>query len=345
MRNLQLLFIVLLFFQTTIFAQNEIVTTIKGKIDGGNFSEVMLTDISQEFMFGHDYISENEFVITSTIGRTDIYKLLLAQNFYVILILVPGQNVEIKIDASNAFISEVTGSPDTELLYNTFTAMNQFDKQLDSINNLIDTERRNFIKTIFAEHPQSLANLLFYKELDFQTDYPIIKQVSDSLAMAYPYNMFVNEMNMEVEAASFLSIGTKAPEIILNDKNGTQKKLSDLKGNYVLIDFWASWCAPCRRESPNLVQIYNDFHSKGFEIFGVSFDNNKDNWVKAIEDDKLNWTQVSDLMYWDSPIVQLYNIQGIPFTVLLDKEGNIVAKNLRGEELRSKLEEIFGSEK
>jgi thiol-disulfide isomerase/thioredoxin len=117
--------------------------------------------------------------------------------------------------------------------------------------------------------------------------------------------------------------------------------LSSLKGKVVLIDFWASWCGPCRKENPNVVRIYNKYHNEGFEIFGVSLDRNRDSWLKAIKNDNLSWIHVSDLKYWQSEGARLYGVNSIPFTVLLDKDGKILAKGLRGKSLEDKLEEIF----
>ena len=138
-----------------------------------------------------------------------------------------------------------------------------------------------------------------------------------------------------------LAVGQVAPEITLADPSGNMVSLSSLRGNYVMIDFWAAWCKPCRAENPNVVALYKKYNPKGFEVFGVSLDRKKEDWLKAIEKDGLSWTHVSDLQYFNSEAAQLYNIQAIPATYLLDKEGKIIAKNLRGIALRKKLEELF----
>jgi thiol-disulfide isomerase/thioredoxin len=136
--------------------------------------------------------------------------------------------------------------------------------------------------------------------------------------------------------------GSEAPEITLPTPAGDTIKLSSTRGSVVLLDFWASWCAPCRKENPNLVNVFNIYHKKGFQIFQVSLDKTKEAWVKGIEDDHLDkWIHVSDIRYWNSIVVPIYKIESIPCNYLLDKNGRIIASNLRGEQLQIKLAELF----
>ena len=149
------------------------------------------------------------------------------------------------------------------------------------------------------------------------------------------------DLQKQISVITAFMEGGQAPDFTQNSDKGESIKLSDFRGKVLLVDFWASWCGPCRRENPHVVKLYNKYKEKGFEILGVSLDSKKDRWLTAIEQDKMSWYHVSDLKGWSNEAAKLYNVTSIPHTILLDKEGKIIARNLRGSSLANKLAEIF----
>jgi len=169
------------------------------------------------------------------------------------------------------------------------------------------------------------------------------------LKARFPQNTFIADMEKnksaaqqsEDQASAASWVGKSVPELTLPDVHGKQVSISSFKGKYVLIDFWASWCGPCRMENPNVVAAYNEFKGKNFTILGVSLDKDADSWKKAIAQDHLTWTHISDLKYWGSQAVETFGFQGIPFNVLVDPSGKIIAQELRGRDLEDKLKEVL----
>lgn len=151
----------------------------------------------------------------------------------------------------------------------------------------------------------------------------------------------VASLQKEIDQAKSFNIGGTPPDFAQATPEGEQLKLSDFRGKVLLVDFWASWCGPCRRENPNVVKLYKKYNAQGFEVLGVSLDRTKDKWLKAIKQDNLEWAHVSDLKGWKNEVAQLYSVRSIPHTILLDQEGKILARNLRGAALARKLEELF----
>lgn len=165
---------------------------------------------------------------------------------------------------------------------------------------------------------------------------------SEAFLKAYPEDPSAAQYQAVAQQMSRLQVGSEAPDIADKTPAGETLALSDLRGQYVLIDFWASWCRPCRMENPNVVKAYNKYHGAGFEILGVSLDQKRDKWLQAIEADALPWKHISDLGGWQSQPAAAYSVNSIPATYLVDKDGKIIAKNLRGQALEAKLNEIFG---
>jgi thiol-disulfide isomerase/thioredoxin len=197
------------------------------------------------------------------------------------------------------------------------------------------------IKTLIPQMGSHLVALWATNFLPAEKEMASLEEIANRLNQARPNHPQVKQFVANLNRLRGINEGAMAPEINLATPEGPKLALSSLRGNYVLIDFWASWCGPCRRENPNVVKTYAKYKDKGFEIFGVSLDQDRTAWLKAIESDQLIWKHVSDLKYWSSAGAQAYQVNSIPQTFLLDKEGKIIAKGLRGAALDQYLAQLF----
>lgn len=229
--------------------------------------------------------------------------------------------------------------------------INDFSKKLEPVFDSLSAsymkmqeETRNYVRSFAEKNYSSFASLGAVSMLDPEQDIALIVKITEALLAKYPGVENLKGLKSYVDGKNKVLVGAPAPEITLDDRDGIPRSLSSLRGKIVLVDFWASWCGPCRKENPFVVALYNKYSTKGFEIFSVSLDYKRDAWLKAIETDGLVWkNHVSDLKQWESPVVSLYGFDRIPFTVLLDRNGNIIAKNIRGKALDDRLAEIFAA--
>ena len=285
----------------------------------------------------------------------------------IITLILTGDETEVVVNADGndpRGFSEVSGSYDTEYKRQMDEIMQSFRQQIQELQqtqrqaraaqdseafrtaqfqimNVAKTAEGE-LKNLIRKSSPSLAAFYGLQMIDASQNESFIDSIAYELQAEMPENFHVAGLISQVAAKKSLAIGKEAPEIALQNPDGQVIKLSSLKGKYVLIDFWAAWCRPCRMENPNVVKLYNQYSDDNFEILGVSLDRTRDKWVQAIAQDELPWLHVSDLKFWRSQAAKDYQVSAIPATFLIDPDGIIIAKNLRGVTLAAKLKEIFG---
>lgn len=306
----------------------------------------------------------------------DFYALTLSPTDMLVLILDSTESVVAEATAGN--LSEparLEGSKHTDLMYAFFKEAKKFDEDKQALVQRVNADRADTdaidrinklnsdfytrCKMFVNEHPGSPAALAAVSRLNIQEELPLFQQVRDALKASIPkseyYTAFRDQIGrMEQQAAAMkaqeeqmarldnlIPVGSDAPDFAQPTPDGKPLALSSLRGKVVLIDFWASWCKPCRMENPNVKRVYEQYHGKGFEILGVSLDRDKAAWQQAIAQDGLPWKHVSDLGFWNNAAAQQYGVSSIPYTVLVGKDGKVIAKNLRGPALEEKLAEVF----
>ncbi len=217
--------------------------------------------------------------------------------------------------------------------------VSQLRKEAQAVDNEISTLKKEFVKN----NPSSFATPAILSGLMPDLSGSELETYINALDTAVANTPVIKDLKVTAVKMKAVEVGQKAPDFTLNDPEGNPVSLySKVGSKLLLVDFWAGWCGPCRRENPNVVKVYREFNKKGFDVFGVSLDQRKDEWVKAISDDKLTWTHVSDLNYWDNAAARLYVVNMIPANFLLDENGVIIARNLTGDELYNKVKEVTG---
>ncbi len=338
-----------LLITTAITAQKN--SVIEGKLlNRGNVSEVVLQNlVTKVYLDTTQVNSKGAFKFTFPVENAGYYMLHFGDKQGLFLIVKPNDKVRVEFDFEDELNPTIEGAESTKIVYEVNKKLDDYDNELKNVEERIKREKKECVKKAIYDNINSLASILLIYNLNYdEGDKDVLVALDKSLYKKYPNDVLVKELHKMLnkeetkEPEEDINIGSKAPDIDLPNPQGKNIKLSSLRGKYVLLDFWASWCGPCRRESPNLVRLYNKYKNKNFEIYSVSLDKSKSDWQQAIKKDGLGgWIHVSDLKYWNSAAARLYDISSIPNTILIDKNGVIIAKGLRGYSLEQKLSEIF----
>ena len=354
-------------FLFSAFAQKSL--TITGKVEGFTEGTIYLNKLASPSPIKIDSIDVNNgnFTFVKGITNTDVYMINFGKSRSGVVIFPENENIQLTVKLNNGFIDNIEVQAGTiqkayqeysqslkdlriemnklYLAYQTAkkdkneTETARLEKELNTASDASDAAEAK----IQEENASNLFGIYLITKKVYAYDFEKLKSCLDKASPAAKKSEIFNSLTTRLAKMESVKVGALAPDFTLPTPEGKMLSLSQFRGKVVVVDCWASWCGPCRAENPNMVALYNANKDKDFTILGVSLDrpNDKDKWIKAIADDKLTWNNVSDLKYWQSMICDLYIISAIPETILIDKEGKIVARGLRGDELKSKVAELL----
>lgn len=345
-------------------AKNEY--SIKGSIAGVETGKVYLQKLvnGQPQSVDTAEVVGGKFTFKGKMAMPDIRFLRLNEQEYFAQFFLDNSSITVKANKDSLRATKIAGSPTQDVFQIYISEMEKLNKDVMALQekyqnavstgNLSEAEKAKidyqamidnnkvYTKNFVKEHSNTVvAAYIALVQLANQIEGSELDSIASKFAPELSTSEYVVKLKEIIQEQKKTAIGVIAPDFTMNTPDGKPVQLSSLRGKVVLVDFWASWCAPCRQENPNVVRVYQEFHAKGFEILGVSLDKTKEDWEKAIKDDNLTWIHVSDLQYWKNSAARLYSVNAIPQSFLLDKDGKIVGKGLRGEQLEKKLKELF----
>lgn len=372
MKNLTILMMlatIVLFSCNTESAGNADEYTITGKLANAGGKSIFLDEMSLTTGTPIDtaiIANDGTFKMVGKVPERGLYMLRMDQQHSWLLVLSKGE-VSFTGDYNDVMAFDLKGNSSTEILNAFILKVGGLNKQIADLNQefsearmngaeqdvlmqmqeqyfSLNEEIQNTVTTFADTTSDPLLKVFAASLLDPEVHGELLEKINTEVQAAIPDNALAKQFNEKIGESTKLSIGRMAPDFTLNDPKGNPIKLSDLRGKVVLLDFWASWCKPCRMENPNLVNTYAKYKDAGFTVYSVSLDKNLDQWVNAIQQDKLTWeNHASKLQFWNCPVAKQYNVSSIPATFLINEDGKIIAKNLRGAALEQKLAEVFGS--
>ncbi|MEO8583039.1 MAG: TlpA disulfide reductase family protein [Flavitalea sp.] len=353
---------ILLLVPASIFAQQKF--NIKGNLKGlPDGTPVSLSNANKpEDTVAKSTVKDGIFQLSGSIAEANLYQLNLDAAQKKSILFIGNDNVNVDGDVNAIQDLAITGSPTHDAFEDFKKTFNPLFKDLTTLGQQInaqpDTKPDDSIMVAYkskiddvksavdqfvnAHKSSPVAPFAMVVTSEIDQDIPALEKRYKLLNKDAQTGFFGMIIQQQISDSRTGAIGSQAMDFTQPDVNGKSVALTSFKGKYVLLDFWASWCRPCRMENPNVVKAYNKYKDKNFTVLGVSLDRDKSPWLKAIKDDKLVWTQVSDLKFWYNDVATKYKIQSIPQNYLLDPTGKIIAKNLRGDELTSKLNELLG---
>ncbi len=367
---MKLKFSLMIFFLATLLvscdqeAKNQY--TLEVNMTGSEDLMIYLLQYGSEGWIRHDSaMTEKGFVsFTGQIGLPEMYLVRLGETRKYVEVFMEASEISMLVDFNSPDQAVINGSESQKVYDEYIASMQEIEQlyqevskqmqqamqkgdtvlvtQLQEEFSELDERRIDFVKNFCLQHPNTAVSPYIMYRNSYEYDYEDFEELLAVLSPDINESMYAESLRKRAAILKNVAIGQPYTDFTLNDPEGNPLPLSSVIGeNYVLIDFWASWCQPCRRENPNIVAAYNAFHDKGFDIFGVSLDQSHSKWIEAIEQDGLTWNHVSDLKYWSSEAGRLYGVQSIPHSVLISPDGIIVAKNLRQEALHEKLAELL----
>lgn len=339
--------------------------SIEGSIDGVEKGKIYLQMLvnGQPKTVDSTELSGGKFAFKGKMEIPDFRILRLNDREYFAQFFLDNANISVAAKKDSLRATKITGSPTNDVFKAYVAEMDKLSKEVMSVQEKYQSamasgnadaankakidyqammdNNKVFTKNFIKEHANSVVSAFILMQYASQLESSEVEEMVGKFTPEIAKSEYVVKLKEFVQKLKKTASGAVAPDFTMNDTEGKPVSLSSFKGKIVLVDFWASWCGPCRQENPNVVKLYQQYHGKGFEILGVSLDKDKEAWLKAIKDDNLTWNHVSDLQYWQNAAARLYGVNSIPQSFLLDKEGKIIAKGLRGEELAKKLAELF----